>query len=133
MATPQDPLSSLELWEPMYVGSQETLREVSRRLADLQVGVLLVPAVGGRIGVVSERDVVAALADGADPDEVWSADVMSTEVRIAHPQDAVVQAALEMLDAGLRHLVVLEDGDPVGVASIQDLLRHLVDAAQTVG
>ena len=132
MAQPQDPISTLVIWEPLYVEPNSTLRTLANRLVAEQVGALLVDEPGSGLSIVAERDVVEALADGADPDEVWAADVSTRAVRVARPSDSIAQVGLEMLDADVRHIVLTEGDRVVGVVSVRDVLRPLVEAAQTM-
>ncbi|HKH88395.1 MAG TPA: CBS domain-containing protein, partial [Acidimicrobiales bacterium] len=76
-------------------------------------------------GIVSERDLVRALADGVDPDTGRVADVMSHDPRYLTLADHVVTAVEMMLDAGIRHLPVIEEGELVGIVSIRDLAASL--------
>ncbi len=105
------------------VDEKTTLREAARTLRDADIGTLAVEDEEAIAGIVSERDVTRALADGADPDEVWVADVMSREPRYATGGDQVSTALDVMLVAGIRHLPVLEEGELVGIVSMRDLLR----------
>lgn len=132
MAEPHDPIRSLVFWEPSFAAREVSLRSIARALTDEEVGALLLETPGGGFGVLSERDVVAALAEGADPDEVWGDDIVTVDVRVADPDDAIVDVALQMLDANVRHIVVVDGRLPVGVVSMRDVLRTLVDAALTM-
>ncbi len=105
------------------VDEKTTLREAARTLRDADIGTLAVEDEEAIAGIVSERDVTRALADGADPDEVWVADVMSREPRYATGGDQVSTALDVMLVAGIRHLPVLEEGELVGIVSMRDLVR----------
>lgn len=110
------------------VDGRSTLREAARVLRDAGIGTLAVMDGPELAGVVSERDVTRALGDGADPDEVWVADVMSAEPRYVTTGDQVGTARDMMLSAGVRHLPVLDEGELVGIVSMRDLLgagRHL--------
>jgi len=75
--------------------------------------------------------VVCALADGADPDEVWAADVMTGDVLIAEPQAEIVYVGLSMIEANVRHVVLAEDTDAVGVVSLRDVAAALIHDALT--
>lgn len=105
------------------VDGEATLRKAAGVLRDADVGTLAVMDGPDIVGIVSERDVTRALADGADPDEIWVADVMSREPRYATSGDAVETAREVMLAAGVRHLPILDEGELVGIVSIRDLLR----------
>jgi CBS domain-containing protein len=69
------------------------------------------------------------LADGADPDGVWAADVAAEDIMSADPEETVVTAIGIMADNGIRHLPIRDEGEIVGMVSARDLLRAVVDAA----
>ena len=110
------------------VALRDTLRSVARTLAEESVGLAVVTAPHGpgrgtrAAGVVSERDVVAALADGADPDEVWAENVMTADLAATTLDEPVVTAARRMLDNEIRHLPVYDGEALVGVVSMRDAL-----------
>ena len=71
-------------------------------------------------GVISERDIVAALAPGADPDTVTAAEVMTTYLISARAEDPMFDVALQMIDDEIRHLPILdENGAVVGMVSVR--------------
>ena len=107
------------------VRPQTTLRAAAAALRAWDVGALAVMRGASIAGLVSERDITRAIAEGADPDEVWVADVMSELPRYLTPGDSPTAAAGIMLDAGIRHLPVVEDGALVGIVSIRDVLKAL--------
>jgi CBS domain-containing protein len=108
---------------------RDTLRAVARSLTEESVGVAVVAAPhphdrGPRAsGLISERDIVAALADGADPDETWAEDVMTDDLASVTPDWSLHDAARLMLDDEIRHLPIVAEGKVVGVVSIRDALR----------
>jgi CBS domain-containing protein len=112
------------------VPPEATLREVAATLTEEEVGLLVVTGPGGMVGVISERDIAAALADGADPDEVWASDVMSDEPLCVDQDDSVLFAANRMINANVRHLPLLASGDVIGMVSMRDLLRALAELAR---
>lgn len=119
------PVSSF-MQTPVYdIRPNSTLRAAAKILRDQDVGALAVMRGASIVGLLSERDVVRALANGADPDEVWVGDVMSDLPRYLVPEENSRTAAQVMLAAGIRHLPVVEDGALVGIVSIRDLLGHL--------
>lgn len=109
------------------VDEKLTLRSLAAVLAANDVGTALVALPDGSVGVASERDVVRALADGADPDEVWAADVMTSDLVIAEPDEDVVDVATRMTNEGVRHVAVVERGTILGVVSARDVIPVLVD------
>lgn len=129
MAEPSSPVREVMSRGAVTVDEKLTLRSVAAVLAELDIGVALVARPDDSVGVVSERDVVRALADGADPDEVWAADVMGDRVVVAEPEEAVLDVAQRMVDEGVRHVAVVDRGAIVGVVSARDVLPVLTDHA----
>jgi CBS domain-containing protein len=91
------------------------------------VGALVVGDARHPIGLISERDVVAELGQGADPDAKTAEEAMTNYVVSARLGDPLFDAASEMVDDGIRHLPVVDDGgNVVGMISARDLLRPLL-------
>lgn len=86
------------------------------------------PPPDSQVAVISERDIVRALADGADPDAIWAADVGTEEPRYVTPSHPVPRLAEEMLAAGVRHMPVVDDNEVVGMVGARDALRSLTEA-----
>ena len=109
----------------VYVHGSDTLEEVARTLATNDRGVALVRGVEQAFeGLVSERDLVRVIADGSDLGTTRADEVMTEEV-VTIPRGTEIHEAVQvMIDAGIRHLVVM-DGDerPMGVISSRDVLR----------
>ena len=71
---------------------------------------------------MSERDLVVAIAEGADVDDDRVDDVMALDVVLARPDTAVGDAIAAMLEGGIRHLPVMDGERLLGVTSMRDLL-----------
>ena len=110
----------------LTIDAEASLRRVAESLADLDIGALAILGRHGLVGMVSERDVVRALAAGADPDAAWASDVMAEAPRWAAPASRIVEVAQMMLDAGIRHVPVVDEGKLLGMVSIRDALGVLL-------
>ncbi len=74
-------------------------------------------------GVLSERDVINSLGRGQDPDVEQVGNHQSDSMISAAPDWSLERAAVEMAKRHIRHLVVVEGGELVGVLSIRDIVR----------
>jgi signal-transduction protein with cAMP-binding, CBS, and nucleotidyltransferase domain len=77
---------------------------------------------GQVVGILTERDVMHAAAQLGDVGQARVGDHMSAPVVTASPDGDVTVAAAEMHDRRIRHLVVLEQGGPLGVLSVRDVM-----------
>jgi CBS domain-containing protein len=118
--TVRDAMSS----DVLTVGPDHTLREASKFMRARHVGAAVVVDPDGQgAGILTERDVLTALAEGADPDRETVAAHLTAEIVYAAPTWTLSQAAEAMLRGGFRHLVVLEEGEVSGVLSVRDIVR----------
>jgi CBS domain-containing protein len=111
----------------VYVHVNDTLKQVAQTLTDEGIGAALVRGPHGVIGLVSERDIVRAVADGVSLARTQVDDVMTTDLVTASPNDELADAVHRMLDAEIRHLPVVEDGVASGMFSVRDALREFAE------
>ena len=104
------------------IGPEATLLEVADALAAGDVGVLVVGEDDKPQGVVSERDLVTAIAGRRPLDATTALDVASTELVWCDATATVAEVAEEMAEHYVRHVLVEEDGRLVGIVSARDLL-----------
>jgi CBS domain-containing protein len=104
------------------VGHDATVRELARRMAGEGVGALVVTEGDQVHGIVSERDVVVAIAAGKDVDSTTAADIDSRRLVTCTPDTSLQEAAVLMMEHYVRHLLVNDHTGPVGVVSARDLL-----------
>lgn len=103
--------------------------EAARRMAERNVGTVLVMDGGRLAGIFTERDLLRAVGAGfaaEAPISAW----MTANPETVDSTDTIQLAATIMIHGGFRHLPVVEQGRVVGVLSIRDLVRvALVDSA----
>ncbi len=116
-------LRSLMRRDVLCVGPGATLGEAAREMRQEDIGSLAVLENGRFAGIITERDLVQAVADGADPSTALVAAYMTGDPIVAAPDDGTAEVAARMVVLGVRHLPVLEDGGMVGMVSIRDLLE----------
>jgi len=85
---------------------------------------------GGRlVGIVTEHDLVRAIADGVDPKQARAEVVMSANPATVGQDEEVSVVAMKMMRLGIRHLPVLDRaGQPIGLLSARDLVAALEGA-----
>jgi CBS domain-containing protein len=109
----------------LSVGPGHTLREASRAMAGRKVGAAVVSDPDGEgAGIITERDLLRALADGSDPDQETVGTHLTSDIVYAAPDWTLEQAAEAMLRGGFRHLVVMESGEVIGILSVRDIVRE---------
>jgi len=84
-------------------------------------------------GIVTERDILNSLGSGENPDAERVAGHMSDSVIVASPEWSLERAAAEMSRRGIRHLVVYEGPELVGVLSMRDIVRVWTSDGATSG
>lgn len=102
--------------------TEATLRAAARVLRHHDVGAAVVRYAGRLVGMLSERDLVQALADGFDPDVARVTAVMTGPPRPVAADMPVWAATTMMLQHHLRHLPVVDGDAIVGMLSIRDAL-----------
>ena len=106
------------------VGPEHTLRQAAARMVQHNTGAAIVmdPALPG-LHVITERDLLHAVADGLDVDTQRVGDHMNNAVITAAPTWAISRAAELMVAHAVRHVLVFDGDALVGVLSMRDVLR----------
>jgi signal-transduction protein with cAMP-binding, CBS, and nucleotidyltransferase domain len=108
----------------LTVGPSHTLREAAAKMVEKGTGAALVlDAELATPSVVTERDLLVSVARGQDPDLERVAEHMSEGVLTAAPDWSLERAAAEMSRRNVRHLVVFEEAEPIGILSMRDIVR----------
>ena len=115
------------------VGPEQTLRDAAKIMAKHRVGSAVVQDAEMLAGILTERDVLTAVASGANPDSTSIQDVMTPDVVTVGPEWDLVEAAAEMARHRIRHLVVYQGSQLLGILSVRDVLPHLLPEQATRG
>jgi len=99
----------------------DTLRAAAERMWRNQTGSLLVVNDGRLTGIITERDVLRAVALGVDLGAATVDEAMTVEVFTVPPDMSLREAAREMAARWIRHLPVVEEGRLLGVVSMRDV------------
>jgi CBS domain-containing protein len=100
---------------------QDSLRAAAERMWRQQTGSLLVTDGGHLLGIITERDLLRAVAFGADPDKTSVDDAMTADLFTVPPDMPLQEAAREMAARWIRHLPVVDGGQLLGVVSMRDV------------
>ena len=102
-----------------------TLRRAATLLADNQIGMLVVRRGALAVGVIGERDIVRAVAEGADVDDVRVDEIMTEDIAGVQADASLRDAVAIMVRNSIRHLLVRDEGHVRGVLSARDVLAAL--------
>jgi CBS domain-containing protein len=99
---------------------------VAQRMAERNVGAVLVLEDGRLAGIMTERDLMRAVARGLGEGTVVR-ECMTTHPDTIAPDDTIEHAAVMMIHGGYRHLPVVDGDEVVGVLSIRDLVQVVLE------
>ncbi len=102
-------------------------------MADKEIGALLVTEGEKPLGLISERDYARkVILKGRSSKGLKVHEIMTTQVAYAHPEQSVEECMAIVTERRERHLPVLDDGKVVGLISIGDLVKAVIDHQQFV-
>jgi CBS domain-containing protein len=110
----------------LSVDSGESITEVAQRMVERNVGAVLVLDGGRLVGIMTERDLMRAVARGLHG-EALVAQYMTKDPETIAPDDTTQHAAVLMIHGGFRHLPVVDRDGVVGILSIRDLMRVAIE------
>ena len=117
--------------EVLAIGPTHTLREAATRMSARKVGAaVVIDGDQNQPGILTERDILDALAQGQDVDGERVQDHLTSDIVVAAPDWPLEKAAAAMVGGGFRHLVVCRGSEIVGMLSVRDIVR--VSVAETV-
>ena len=115
----------------LTVDCRATLRRTAKVMTDRGVGCAVVIDKEKVAGIITERDILHAVANEQNVDETSVESVMTKDVVIGAPGWDIIKAAKTMNEGGFRHLLVMEMDDPIGIVSLRDLLDAMAEMAQS--
>ena len=117
----------------LTVDADATIAWAARQMWARRVGSAVVLPPEGNPGIITERDLLHAIADGGDPRTTPVSSYMTSDAVAVTASWEVVDAARRMIQGGFRHLIVIDDrGEMVGIVSIRDMVAALVEERQRV-
>jgi CBS domain-containing protein len=114
----------------LTVSPDDPLRRAAKLMADRGIGSAVAVENEQVAGIVTERDLLRAVAEDRDVDQTKVRDVMTVDVVSGSPGWDLVRAVKTMTDGGFRHLLVTEMNDPVGIISLRDLMDSMVELVE---
>jgi CBS domain-containing protein len=110
----------------LSVEPQTSLAQVAKRMRVDDADSVAVMSEGRLVGIITERDLVRAIADGIDPQQTKAEVVMTADPATVTADEEVAVVAVKMMRLGVRHLPVVDaEGSPVGLISARDLVAVL--------
>ena len=104
------------------VAPEDTLGEVAERMTGKNVGAVIVKDHGRLIGILTERDMLRAMAARVHTSDARVRQFMTADPITAEPGMDLEEAAQVMLDHGFRHLPVVDGESVIGIASLRRVL-----------
>jgi CBS domain-containing protein len=119
-----------EVW---WIHPTASVYEALQLMADKNIGALLVLEGDRPVGIFSERDLARKVAlAGREPGTTPVQEIMTTRVVGVGPEDTVDQCMALMTNRRVRHLPVVEDGRVVGIVSIGDVVKAVIDSQEEI-
>ena len=110
------------------LNERSTAREAAKLMSERHIGAVLIVERGRLAGIFSERDLTSrVVAPALDPDKATMAKVMTRNPETIRPTDTVRSALMLMHQRSFRHLPVVEGTKVIGIVSIRDLQRTVMD------
>lgn len=110
------------------VEATTTVLEALRAMTDRNAGAIVVTEAGNFVGLMTERDYARkVILKGKHSDELAVSEIMEASPPTVNPADSIEQCMEIMADRHIRYLPVLEDNKLVGIVSMGDLVRYIMD------
>jgi CBS domain-containing protein len=110
----------------LTVAPEDTLGEAAEKMAARGVGAALVMDFGRLVGILTERDLLAAVADRVQPSEARVREWMTEDPVTVPEATSIGRAASIMVTNGFRHLPIVDAEKTIGIVSLRDVIRSVV-------
>jgi CBS domain-containing protein len=121
-------IGDLMTTDVLTVAPEDTLGEAAAKMTERGTGAVIVSDFGRMIGILSERDIMRAVADRIHSSEARVREWMTADPITATPDTSVEEAGRTMIEHGFRHLPVVDGERAVGIVSLRDLAeQQLID------
>ena len=105
-----------------------SIKSAAATLREKNIAALVVTSGDAVLGLISERDIVHALSgNGERTCGLTVGEVMSRDIVAIAPEDSLKRAMALMTRHRTRHVLVLKDGEPAGIVSIGDVIKHRLE------
>jgi CBS domain-containing protein len=115
----------------LLVEPSDTLGEAAQKMTERGVGSVVVSDYGRMIGILTERDVMRAVAGRVHSSEARVREWMTPDPITVTVDTPVEEAGRVMLERGFRHLPVVDGDRPIGIVSIRDLAQWGLEGAES--
>ncbi len=115
------------------IGPNDTVYDAIKKMAEQNIGALLVMEGGNIVGIVTERDYARKIVlAGRSSKETPVSVIMTTQVLCVGPLQTTEECMAIMTENRVRHLPVLDDGKLIGLVSIGDLVKDIISEQQFI-
>lgn len=115
------------------IGPDDSVYDAVKKMAEHNIGALLVMDGGAIVGIVTERDYARKIAlAGRSSKETPVSVIMTTQVLCVGPRQTTEECMAIMTENRLRHLPVLDEGRLIGLVSIGDLVKDIISEQQFI-
>jgi CBS domain-containing protein len=121
-------IADLMTRDVVTVAPEDTLGEAAAKMTEKGIGAVVVSDFGRMIGILSERDIMRAVADRIHSSEARVREWMTADPITATTETSVEEAGRTMLENGFRHLPVVDGERAIGMLSIRDVAQHELES-----
>jgi signal-transduction protein with cAMP-binding, CBS, and nucleotidyltransferase domain len=115
----------------LTIEPHNSIKGAAKAMTDRGVGSAVIMHDSKVAGIITERDILHAVAADTDLDTVHVEEIMTKDPVAGAPGWEITRAVQTMIDGGFRHLLVKEMDDPIGIVSLRDLMDTMAEVVQS--